>query len=76
MTAVGRFSLLSETGQNPSIPTFFVALVGHKQGEEPDKGMTLEEFETLWYEKQVNERHDRFVSRVDTSSGTHEYFEV
>jgi hypothetical protein len=86
MTAVGRFSLLSETRENPSIPTFFVALAGHPtdrnlQGNGKSQmysdngggGMSLEEFGNLWTKKDMGGRHERFVSKVDQGD---EYFGV
>lgn len=68
MTSIGRFSLSSQTEQNPSIISFFVALV---HGDEHD--LNLETFNDLWRER-IMSKYERFrfhVSKEDTS-----YFEV
>jgi len=85
MTAIGRFSLKSETPENPSIPTFFVALAGHPKHKpelpvtsvkrlHSDDGMTFAEFESLWNERDFHGKHERFLSKVSESDDR--FFEV
>jgi len=62
MTSIGRFSMESETSANPSIPTFFISLVGAKP-------FTKEDFCSLWRAKGIGERHARFHQAV--TQGTH-----
>lgn len=53
MTTIGRFALESETPSNPSIPTFFLSLVG-------PKAFTKHDFCQLWRTKGIGEHHARF----------------
>ncbi len=62
MTSLGRFAFRSQTEENPSVITFFVALA-HEAGKELD----LKEFQGIW-EKRVVDKHERFrchISRED-----------
>ena len=68
MTSIGRFSLSSQTEENPSIISFFVALV-HEDG----KDMKLEAFRNLWNERIMN-KYERF--RFHVSDQDSRYFEV
>eukprot|EP00584_Thalassiosira_punctigera_P005948 CAMPEP_0172540752 /NCGR_PEP_ID=MMETSP1067-20121228/11697_1 /TAXON_ID=265564 ORGANISM="Thalassiosira punctigera, Strain Tpunct2005C2" /NCGR_SAMPLE_ID=MMETSP1067 /ASSEMBLY_ACC=CAM_ASM_000444 /LENGTH=161 /DNA_ID=CAMNT_0013326665 /DNA_START=25 /DNA_END=507 /DNA_ORIENTATION=- len=78
MTSVGRFSLRSETEDNRSIPTFFLALSGEKKKAEdnsstpdttihkfsPRKIFTVPDFEDAWLKQDMPSRHPRFHSTV------------
>mmetsp|Transcript_25797 Transcript_25797/g.46551 ORF Transcript_25797/g.46551 Transcript_25797/m.46551 type:complete len:657 (+) Transcript_25797:131-2101(+) len=75
MTSVGRFSLKSETEENRSIPTFFLALSGEKKKVDgtPDAAMhkfsprkifTVSDFEDAWLKRDMPSRHPRFHSTV------------
>lgn len=67
MTSIGRFSLESETPTNPSIPTFFVALVG-------DKPFSAQTFAQLWKDRGMEDLHPRFHHVVSpTRQGYFEY---
>ncbi len=68
MSSIGRFSLRSQTKENPSIITFFVALV-HDDGND----ISEEEFIQLW-EERVMKKYDRFTFQV--CSDDDRYFEV
>jgi hypothetical protein len=68
MTSIGRFALRSQTEENPSIISFFVALV-HEEG----KDINVDEFTEIW-EKRVMDKYDRF--RFQVSSEDDRYFEV
>lgn len=68
MTSIGRFSLASQTKENPSVISFFVALA-HEAGRDID----LDEFSDRW-EQRVMKKHDRFGFRV--SLDDERYFEV
>jgi hypothetical protein len=68
MTSIGRFSLVSQTEENPSIISFFVALAHEK-----NKDIDVDEFTRLW-ENRVLKRHDRFGFQV--SGDNYRYFEV
>ena len=79
--------MVSETGDNKSIPTFFLALSGSKKNNEDQTGpssvyasisnsqnkFTVEDFETAWLDKDMPNRHPRFHSTV--SSHDDRYFE-
>jgi hypothetical protein len=58
MTSIGRFTLRSQTEQNPSILTCFIALA-----HEADKDLLIEEFSRLWNDR-VLKKYDRFRSTV------------
>ena len=79
MTSVGRFSLKSETNNNRSIPTFFLALSGEKNTKSTDdtttktlqdynntnrKLFTVNDFEQQWLKQGMPIRHPRFHSTV------------
>lgn len=68
MTSIGRFSLSSQTEENPSIISFFVALV-HKDG----KDMSMEAFNKIWNERIVS-KYERF--RFHICKEDSRYFEV
>jgi hypothetical protein len=57
MTAIGHFSVISQTEYNPSIVTFFMGMTGKTP-------LTAREFGTLWKERGVMERHERFHQKV------------
>eukprot|EP00979_Chaetoceros_neogracilis_P004746 scaffold824_cov132-Chaetoceros_neogracile.AAC.8 len=62
LTSLGRFTLRSQTEENPSIIAFFLALA-----HDSDKDLSLHDFQSTW-EKRVMEKHERFrcqVSRED-----------
>eukprot|EP00980_Cylindrotheca_fusiformis_P031308 scaffold26142_cov127-Cylindrotheca_fusiformis.AAC.1 len=61
MTAVGRFSLLSETKSNPSIPVMVLALSG--------KPLSAEDFREIYYNRNIAGKHYRF--RSITQDSTH-----
>eukprot|EP00804_Cyclotella_cryptica_P018705 CCRYP_007192-RA/>CCRYP_007192-RA protein AED:0.03 eAED:0.03 QI:254/1/1/1/0.33/0/4/1554/658 len=88
MTSIGRFSLKSESTDNPSIPTFFLALAGRKnksQGHNAGPSsvysavsggqnkFTVSDFESAWMAKDMPTRHPRFHSTV--SAHDDRYFE-
>ena len=56
MTAIGRFSILSETAFNPSIVTFFMTLSG--------PALTATHFQQLWKDQSMPAMHPRFHSTV------------
>ena len=56
MSSVAQLSLLSETKENPYLPTLFMALVG--------KPFTKEDFEALWRKREMAARHPRFHQKV------------
>jgi len=68
MTSIGRFSLASQTEENPSIISFFVALA-HKAGEDID----IDALSEMW-EQRVMQKHERFGFKV--SDDVDGYFEV
>ena len=57
MTSVGRFSMLSETKGNPSVPVMVLALSG--------KRLNAEDFVKLYYDRNIGTRHERFRSTTD-----------
>lgn len=57
MTAIGHFSLISETELNPSIISFVMGL----SGTQP---LTAREFADLWKHRGVMERHQRFHQKI------------
>jgi diacylglycerol O-acyltransferase len=59
VTMVGRFSLLSETLENPSIPCMVLALSG--------KPLYPKDFTRLYQDRGIAERHPRFSSVLDAS---------
>lgn len=61
LTPVGKFALLSQTEQNPSIIAFFIALAS-----KDDKGLEIEEFRLIWNE--VRSKHDRLRFCVSDTS--------
>jgi WS/DGAT C-terminal domain len=65
MTSVGHFSLASQTANNPSVSTFFMTLVG----EQP--GFTPKDFQELWKERGMAERHPRFHYTVSEDNPGH-----
>ncbi|KAL7517552.1 hypothetical protein ACHAWX_002465 [Stephanocyclus meneghinianus] len=88
MTSIGRFSLKSESIDNPSIPTFFLALAGRKnKSQDHNTGpssvysamscgsnkFTVSDFESAWMAKGMPTRHPRFHSTVSTHDDR--YFE-
>jgi hypothetical protein len=58
MTAIGHFSVLSETKFNPSIVTFFMTLKGQP--------LTSKDFIALWKDRGMPAQHPRFHSVTDT----------
>lgn len=72
MTAIGHFSLKTETDTHPSVPTFFLALSNPKSSALFNSSMTIEEFERLWKKKDMPTKHPRFHHKVSDSDG---YFE-
>lgn len=67
MTSVGHFSLASQTPNNPSVASFFMTMVGEKPG------FTSRDFQELWEERGIPERHPRFHYKIsETNQG---YFE-
>mmetsp|Transcript_31982 Transcript_31982/g.37286 ORF Transcript_31982/g.37286 Transcript_31982/m.37286 type:complete len:578 (-) Transcript_31982:20-1753(-) len=86
MTPIGRFSLKSETASNPSIPTFFMALssnpttpsnaILHNQNNDGQSSMTVKEFESLWYERNIPTLHPRFHSKVSSIDGYFDFIPV
>ena len=66
MTNVGRFSLVSETARNPSVPVLVLAMTG--------KPLKSEDFRRLYQQKKVSEKHPRFAARLD-STKTHFVFD-
>lgn len=69
LSSIGRFALRSQTTQNPSIISFFVAL-SNKKGT---KEMSQKDFGKLIQERVVT-THERFRSRI--CSNDDRYFEV
>lgn len=55
MTSIGRFSLKSETLQNPSIPTFFIGVRGK---------LNVEEMDEVWNRRDIMKKYDRLQSSV------------
>jgi diacylglycerol O-acyltransferase len=68
MTNVGRFSLLSETPSNPSVPVLILCLSG--------KAWTARDFAQLYQERRIGETHERFRSVLDTTSDNSRHFIV
>jgi len=66
MTNVGRFSLVSETEQNPSVPVMVLAMTG--------KPYFAEDFRRVYQERGVAQKHPRFGARLDETK-THFVFE-
>ena len=87
MTSIGRFSIKSESADNLSIPTFFLALSGQKTSRHDDAELssvhasisgaqqkfTVSDFESVWLNKDMPNRHPRFHSTV--SAHDDRYFE-
>ena len=57
MTQVGRFSLLSETESNPSIPVMVLAMTG--------KPWTPHDFIQLYLNRNIPEKHERFNAALE-----------
>ena len=57
MTNVGRFSLVSETLQNPSVPVMVLALSG--------KPFTSQDFVQIYQERKMENKHPRFAAHLD-----------
>ena len=77
MNAPGRFSLKSQTEENPSIPAFFLALSGTKiaDGDAPiaaPRRFSSADLEEAWLQRGMPTRHPRFHSTVDEGQ---QYFE-
>ena len=68
MTSLGRFALRSQTVENPSIITFFVAF-----DHESEEDFTAEELQSMWGER-VMGYHERF--RCQVSKDNDRLFEV
>ena len=68
MSSLGRFTLQSETPENPSIMTFFLLLT-HKNGRDVE----LEEFNDL-LQRRMLDKYERFNARVSPQNGA--FFEV
>jgi hypothetical protein len=68
MTAIGKFSLRSQTESNPSQPTFFLALSNLTRDKSVTMGpvMTASEFKETWYRKDMHRKHPRFHSKVSS----------
>ena len=80
MTSIGHFTLKSETPQNLSIPTFFIALAGPQRskeetgvtvqhsramdGHEAREDFTVSELESMWLLRNMQFHHPRFHSKV------------
>ena len=72
MTPIGKFALASQTEQNQSIITFFIAL-SNKIGHQP---LGISEFERLWKSRIMSEkRHERFDCCVSKEAAGGGYFE-
>jgi len=67
MTNVGRFSLVSETVRNPSVPVLVLAMTG--------KPWKSDDFRRLYQQRNVAEKHPRFAARLD-STKTHFVFDT
>lgn len=67
MTNVGRFSLVSETEQNPSVPVLVMAMTG--------KPYFAKDFCRLYEERGVAKKHPRFAARLDASKTHFEFDE-
>lgn len=63
MTPVGRFSLLSETKSNPSVPVLVLALSG--------KPLSADKFRDIYHNRKIGEKHDRFRSVITKDDTTH-----
>lgn len=57
MTNVGRFSLLTETRHNPSVPVLILAMTG--------RPFTSQDFSRLYRERQIAVSHPRFAARLN-----------
>jgi diacylglycerol O-acyltransferase / wax synthase len=57
MSNVGRFSLLSETATNPSIPVMVLVMTG--------KPWKPQDFTNLYQNRQLAEKHSRFTAHLD-----------
>lgn len=60
MTNVGRFSLLSETQTNPSVPVLILCLSG--------KPWTARDFINLYEDRRIGDKHERFRSVLAPNS--------
>ena len=59
LTTIGRLALDSETPANPSVPTFFISLVG-------SRSLTKDDFCHIWRAKGIGDRHARFHQTVES----------
>ena len=84
MTAIGRFSLGSETLVNPSVSTFFLALSGDATtttdtnadtsadtNDRSSRGMSVSEFQSTWTQRKMYEKHPRFAYVVSRHRDGH-----
>ena len=88
MTAIGKFSLISQTDSNPSQPAFFIALsnanakattnvnannaIGNIKTSTQTPYMSTQEFQKIWFQKEMHIKHPRFHSKVSSCG---EFFE-
>eukprot|EP00934_Nitzschia_sp_Nitz4_P006384 Nitzschia sp. Nitz4//scaffold105_size73764//18376//20088//NITZ4_005672-RA/size73764-processed-gene-0.3-mRNA-1//1//CDS//3329532435//6374//frame0 len=63
MSRVGRFSLLSETNSNPSIPVLLLSLSG--------QAWSANDFINLYHDRKIDQRHERFRSILDPQDSNH-----
>jgi diacylglycerol O-acyltransferase len=63
MTKVGRFSVLSETADNPAVTVLILALSG--------KPMQPKDFINLYQSRKIDTKHERFRSTLDRGDLTH-----
>lgn len=68
MTSIGRFTMRSQTAENPSIICFFVSLA-----QEKDNVLDIRDFRRVW-KKRVVDQHERFHSHICPDDDR--YFEV
>jgi len=72
MTNVGRFSLLSETSTNPSIPVLVLCLKEQQQqGSEVPPLLSSKEFIQLYQRQKIDEKHERFHSVLESDPYHH-----
>ena len=77
MTNVGRFSLLSETRSNPSVPVLVLTVTGDRNGNGPSTSSNggesgpgsgsfkAEDFIRLYEQRGIGTKHPRFTARLD-----------
>ena len=74
MTNVGRFSLLSETATNPSIPVLVLCLRGSSGSTTTTtKPWTAKDFVELYQQRKIEERHERFRSVLEDHDTPHRF---